>query len=67
MSNIFYPARSRRARPSRREVIIGSTRPLPVQADGDPCGETPVTIKVLAGALRVIAVPGQTIAEEKPA
>lgn len=27
---------------------------VPVQADGDPCGQTAATIKVLPGAMRVV-------------
>jgi len=40
-----------------RSTEIALTRagePVAVQADGDPCGTTPTTIKVLPGAMRVV-------------
>ncbi|GAC1448489.1 MAG: diacylglycerol kinase family lipid kinase [Isosphaeraceae bacterium] len=37
-----------------REVAIDSSRPFPVQADGEIIGETPVTVRVIPSALRVI-------------
>ena len=41
-----------------REVTIDARPPLPVQADGEVVGETPVRIEVVAGALRLlVAVP----------
>jgi diacylglycerol kinase (ATP) len=43
--------------PVRREVTVGTRRPLPVQADGEPCGQTPVMIKLIPHALKVVAVP----------
>jgi diacylglycerol kinase family enzyme len=43
--------------PIRREVTVGTRRPLPVQADGEPSGHTPVTIRLIPGALRLVALP----------
>jgi diacylglycerol kinase family enzyme len=37
-----------------REVILASDPPQPVVGDGEKWGETPVTVKVLAGAIGVI-------------
>jgi diacylglycerol kinase (ATP) len=37
-----------------REVTIESDRPLPVQVDGEPFTQTPVTIRVLPRALKTI-------------
>jgi YegS/Rv2252/BmrU family lipid kinase len=36
------------------EVTIGADRPFTVYADGDPIGETPVTIRALPAAIRVL-------------
>jgi YegS/Rv2252/BmrU family lipid kinase len=44
-----------------RSVRIESDRPLPVQADGEIVGETPVEVRVAPGAVRVVtpaAAPG---------
>jgi len=41
-----------------RQVDVRSGHPLPVQADGDPLGETPVSIRIVPRALRVV-VPRQ--------
>ncbi|HEV2774326.1 MAG TPA: diacylglycerol kinase family protein [Solirubrobacteraceae bacterium] len=40
-----------------RELHVGADRPLTVYADGDPIGDTPLTISVVPHALRVL-VPG---------
>jgi diacylglycerol kinase (ATP) len=40
-----------------REVTIKAHPSLPVQADGEVVGETPVRIEVAAGALRVLVAP----------
>ncbi len=37
------------------EVHVTADRPFVVYADGDPIGETPVTIRIQPGALRVLA------------
>ncbi len=37
-----------------RNVTIETRRPMPVQADGEIVGKTPVTIKVIPGAVRVV-------------
>ena len=39
---------------ARRQVVIETGRPLPVQADGEIIGETPVQVQVVAAAVRVI-------------
>lgn len=55
---------------ARKSILIGSDVPLPVQADGDIIGTTPVEIEVLPGALRVIVPerpavePGLTLARD---
>ena len=41
--------------PGAREVEIRADRPFDVYADGEPITSLPVTIKVIPGALRVIA------------
>jgi YegS/Rv2252/BmrU family lipid kinase len=38
-----------------REVQIDADRPFVLYADGDPIGETPVTIRIVPDALRVLA------------
>lgn len=38
-----------------RELHVDADRPLTVYADGDPIGDTPVTIRVVPHALRVLA------------
>ena len=38
-----------------REITFGADRPFTAYADGDPVAELPTTVRVLAGALRVIA------------
>lgn len=40
---------------ARRSVSIATSRPMPVQADGEVIGETPVRIELVAGAVQVIA------------
>lgn len=44
---------------ARRSVSIATKHPLPVQADGEILGETPVRIEVAPGAVKVI-VPKRT-------
>ena len=39
---------------ARRRIVIETRRPLPVQADGEIIGETPVQVQVVAAAVRVI-------------
>ena len=39
---------------ARREIVIETRRPLPVQADGEIIGETPVQVQLVAAAVRVI-------------
>ncbi len=43
---------------ARRSVRIEANRTLPVQADGDLIGETPIELTVLPGAVRVIVPRG---------
>ncbi len=47
-----------RVLPAREAVAIETARLLPVQADGDVIGQTPVEVRVVPAALRVIA-PGE--------
>ena len=37
-----------------RELHVDADRPFTVYADGDPIGDTPVTIRVVPHALRVL-------------
>jgi len=43
---------------ARRSVSIQTRHPLPVQADGEVIGETPVEIAVVPGAVRVVVPAG---------
>lgn len=45
-------------RPAERQVVVRSRRPLPVQADGEILGHTPVTVSLDPRALEVI-VPAE--------
>src|SRR3954452_24253533 len=38
-----------------REITFAADRPFTAYADGDPIGELPLTVRVLPGALRVVA------------
>jgi YegS/Rv2252/BmrU family lipid kinase len=38
-----------------REVVFSADRPFTAYADGDPIGDLPLTVRVLPGALRVVA------------
>jgi diacylglycerol kinase (ATP) len=38
-----------------REVRLAADRPIPVYGDGEPCAELPLTVRVRARALRVLA------------
>jgi diacylglycerol kinase (ATP) len=55
---------------ARRRITVTSAHPLPVQADGDVIGTTPVDIEVLPGAVRVFVPetpavePGLRLARE---
>ena len=56
--------------PAEKSVAVRSSVPLPVQADGDVIGATPVEIEVLRGAVKVLVPkkpaiePGLTLARE---
>jgi diacylglycerol kinase family enzyme len=45
---------------AERTVAIATRKPLPVQADGELIGETPIEVKVVPGAGRVV-VPKEGI------
>lgn len=47
-------ARNVTYRTIRRDVTIESKVPVPVQADGEIVGETPVTVRVAAGVIQVV-------------
>jgi diacylglycerol kinase (ATP) len=49
-----------------REVTIRSVTPRPVHVDGKPLGHTPVTLKVLPKALRVVVARGERGEDEEP-
>jgi YegS/Rv2252/BmrU family lipid kinase len=56
----------------RQQVTIAADTPLPVQADGEVIGETPVTVALLPQALRVVVPqlapqPDDTTQPAKPA
>ena len=51
------PPQSRTVRTGRVRISRARGRPLPVHADGDPCGVTPVEMFAAPGALRVIVGP----------
>ncbi|HEX4344271.1 MAG TPA: diacylglycerol kinase family protein [Solirubrobacteraceae bacterium] len=56
-AHVTHPAVSiRRA----RELVADADRPLTLYADGDPIGTTPVTIRVVPGAVRVLVPRGAT-------
>jgi YegS/Rv2252/BmrU family lipid kinase len=46
-----------------REVAISADRPFTVYADGDPIGELPLRVRVLAGAVRVLVPAGDAGAD----
>lgn len=45
--------------PARRHISLSARHPLPVQADGELAGKTPVQIEVVRGAVKVV-VPSTT-------
>jgi diacylglycerol kinase family enzyme len=52
-----------------KEIIVESAQPLPVHVDDEPFTETPVTIRVLPKALRVIVpqdVPSELFVNQSP-
>ncbi|MDX2081007.1 MAG: YegS/Rv2252/BmrU family lipid kinase [Terrimicrobiaceae bacterium] len=50
-----------------REIVVRSSSPVSVHADGQPAGTTPVVIRCVPGALRVIAPSPETSEVEKRA
>lgn len=53
--------RSIRYLSAERSIVVSADRPLPIQADGEIIGETPVQVKVVPSAVHVI-VPGPAAA-----
>jgi len=49
---------------AEREVEIDCSEPLPVQADGDLIGETPVTIRLVRDAVDIVA-PARSVANAR--
>lgn len=47
-----------------RSIAISSDQPLPVQADGEIIGNTPVQVRVAPGAVRVVVPPEAAAALE---
>ena len=41
----------------RKSVTIATRKPIPVQADGEVIGDTPVTVEVVPAALRIVVPP----------
>jgi diacylglycerol kinase family enzyme len=39
---------------AERTVAVHADRPLPVQGDGEIIGQTPIEVRVVPGALRVV-------------
>jgi diacylglycerol kinase family enzyme len=37
-----------------RHVSVETDRPRPVQLDGDPCGSTPLSVRILPAAMNVV-------------
>ena len=50
-----------------REATIRTDRPLPVQADGEIIGETPVTFQVVAGAVGVVVPEDESLGADAKA
>jgi YegS/Rv2252/BmrU family lipid kinase len=57
---LLQPHSSRHVRyvAAARSIVVESDRPLPVQADGEIVGQTPIEVRVAAGVLRVIVPEG---------
>jgi YegS/Rv2252/BmrU family lipid kinase len=49
---------------AERSIVVDADRPLPVQADGEILGETPVQVQVIPDAV-VVVVPPQITQEER--
>lgn len=70
----FFSIRRGKVRPSKkveflraREIVIRTASPASVHADGQPVGTTPVVIRCVPRALRVIAPSPETSGAEKAA
>ena len=46
-----------------RHMIVTSSKPLPVHADGDPIGTTPVDIRIVPNALHIIVPKPRAVAQ----
>lgn len=51
---------------ARQSIVISADRPLPVQADGEIIGETPIQIQVVPSALQVVVPPAQAELAREP-
>jgi diacylglycerol kinase family enzyme len=51
---------------AERSIVVSADRPLPVQADGEIIGETPVRVQVVPAAVRVI-VPAAKVGSPRRA
>jgi YegS/Rv2252/BmrU family lipid kinase len=52
---------------AERSVSIKTHTPLPVQADGEIIGQTPVSVRVVQGAIRVVVPVKSAKSSQKPA
>lgn len=50
---------------ARQNIIINADKPLPIQADGEIIGDTPVQVRVVPGAVRVIVPETEHSASRK--
>jgi diacylglycerol kinase (ATP) len=48
--------------PARRRVTVAAKHPMPVQADGEIIGETPVEVEVVPAAVQVVVPAGAVVA-----
>ena len=48
------PGPSLRYFPVRKEALIETRRPLPIQADGEIIGKTPLSVAIVPSAIRVV-------------
>ena len=52
---------------ARQSIVISADRPLPVQADGEIIGETPIQVQVVPRAVQVIVPAAQPAPVQQPA